>query len=455
MAGIQVANLAGMFRQGQQDSQEDRKRGALSKFLQPAMQGDQGAISSLYGAGAGQEAMAAEQQGRQQQGDARKAFGDASVMLTQSGQGPMAQQMYSQWRQRGIAAGVLPPTVPEQFDPGALQVASAAAQAYGGQGADNTPAAIRELQMLQQDPALAKLDMDRRTASFGRPKLIPTADGYAWATPDGASPLNYGNGGVQFTIDDPQNMPPQVVDGIARSETTAGNRPWTANTPNPYRDATPRPSGQRVMPAPKATASFVPLNSDEIKAMGLPAGSVAQRNMQTGQVSVISKPSAAASKPPTEGERKAAGFLQRMEASGLELDALRAAGYKPEDSVKDFYTAGEGVALNWMASDEGQQNRQQQEDWVRAKLRLESGAVIADEEMSREIKTYFPQPGDSQTVIESKARSRERAKEQMKIQAGRAIDGNKPANGIEPGHVEDGFRFIGGDAADPNSWEQI
>jgi hypothetical protein len=57
---------------------------------------------------------------------------------------------------------------------------------------DNTPSAIRELQLLQANPELADLDMRRRTAGFDRPQLIQTDQGYAWATPQGATPLNYG-----------------------------------------------------------------------------------------------------------------------------------------------------------------------------------------------------------------------------------------------------------------------
>jgi len=128
----------------------------------------------------------------------------------------------------------------------------------------------------------------------------------------------------------------------------------------------------------------------------------------------------------TEGERSAAGFLQRMVQSEAELEGLRAGGYNAAN-LRDFYTAGEGTFLNQFASDKGQVNRQQQEDWVRAKLRKESGAVIGDEEMDREIKTYFPQPGDSQAVLQSKGRSRERAITQMRITAGRAASlGDRP-----------------------------
>lgn len=124
-------------------------------------------------------------------------------------------------------------------------------------------------------------------------------------------------------------------------------------------------------------------------------------------------------KPPTEGERAASGYLNRMNQAELEMEATLAAGHDP-GNMRDYTTAGQGPLLNWAASDEGQKYRQAQEDWVRSKLRKESGAVIGDDEMAREIKVYFPQPGDSPTVIEQKKRSRATAIEQMRRMAGRA-----------------------------------
>lgn len=132
-------------------------------------------------------------------------------------------------------------------------------------------------------------------------------------------------------------------------------------------------------------------------------------------------PTARDAKPPTEGERNAAGYFSRMDAAGRELDALTRSGYDP-GNMRDHYTAGQGPLLNWAASEEGQRYRQQQEDWVRAKLRKESGAVIGDDEMEREIRTYFPQPGDKPEVLKAKAGSRSIAEAAMRKAGGRAID---------------------------------
>ena len=69
-------------------------------------------------------------------------------------------------------------------------------------------------------------------------------------------------------------------------------------------------------------------------------------------------------------------------------------------------------------STEQQQYRQAQENWVRANLRKESGAVIGAEEMNAEIKTYFPQPGEATETIAQKQLARQVTQEAMKTAAG-------------------------------------
>ena len=64
--------------------------------------------------------------------------------------------------------------------------------------------------------------------------------------------------------------------------------------------------------------------------------------------------------------------------------------------------------------------RQAQENWISANLRRESGAVIGTDEMDKEIKKYFPSPGDTADVAKQKAESRRIAEEGMKQSAGGA-----------------------------------
>lgn len=126
-------------------------------------------------------------------------------------------------------------------------------------------------------------------------------------------------------------------------------------------------------------------------------------------------------------ERNAAGFYGRMTAS---TDILEA-------KFKDFvpsqfqYTAGTSVltgsgyvptsVTTRVLGDDGQQYFQAVSDWVRAKLRKESGAAIGKEEAIQEISTYFPLPGEGPDVIKQKNDARKQANEQMKLAAGNAL----------------------------------
>lgn len=132
---------------------------------------------------------------------------------------------------------------------------------------------------------------------------------------------------------------------------------------------------------------------------------------------------------PTGEENLSAGYARRMvEAEGLLAQAV-ARGYVPgnlRDAAAGAVAGGRDAGFarraagNAAMSTEGQLYRQAQEDWVRAKLRRESGAVIGEDEMAREIQVYFPQPGDSQAVIAQKSEARRVAADAMRQGAGRA-----------------------------------
>ena len=106
-----------------------------------------------------------------------------------------------------------------------------------------------------------------------------------------------------------------------------------------------------------------------------------------------------------------AGYANRMVKADQALDTLSKQGVNP--STWGMYLSQSMPGGGYML-DPGQQAYQQaQADWVRAKLRKESGAVISNSEMASEIRTYFPQPGDSAKVIEQKAQARKTAEENL------------------------------------------
>lgn len=131
----------------------------------------------------------------------------------------------------------------------------------------------------------------------------------------------------------------------------------------------------------------------------------------------------------TEGQAKTAGFTNRMvKAESLlttpDADSKTAVDKAdPTASGLGPWSSGWWTQLNRqygpnvMQSPEYQRYLNAAQEWVRAKLRKESGAAISDSEWVSEFKTYFPQPGDDQTVIQQKAQLRANATESMKAES--------------------------------------
>jgi len=477
-----MASFAEMWEAGGQAAREGQKRRALADYLLPATQGDSAAVSKLYGAGAGGEAMQAQQFAAKQRDADMDEFGKVSSAFAQTGD----PSLYKAWRAGAVKLG-LPADMPEALtDPsdlqGARQAALAFAKAYGGAQADSTPASIRELQMLRDDPHLAALDMKRRTAGFDRPQLIETDSGYAWATPDGAKPLNYGAGQPSNDLSELQRrlamlQGGRMTSGLRTPEHNAavGGKPNSQHlrgtaadfaVPATERGAfmeqaraqgfqpidegdhvhvqLPRSTGGRVMPRTKAAeGSFQTLTADEVAQMGLPAGTVAQRS-PSGQVQIVNKPrdlptggqvidngdgttTYIPAGKVSEGERNASGFFHRMERATGILEGLESGGYNPTNSTdRAAITLADsggisGAFARGKVSDEGQKYHQAAMDWVRAKLRKESGAAIGKDEARQEYENYFPVFGDSKAVIEQKRQARIEANKAMRASGGGAL----------------------------------
>jgi len=127
----------------------------------------------------------------------------------------------------------------------------------------------------------------------------------------------------------------------------------------------------------------------------------------------------AGARPATEGQLSGAGMLQRMTAAEEILRSVeRETGLVaiPIDKTLLMGTGLEGYTL----TPTEQRITQAQRDWVRAKLRKESGAVIGADEMADEIRTYFPQAGEGPEIVAQKAEARRRAEAQLQIGAGSA-----------------------------------
>jgi hypothetical protein len=140
-------------------------------------------------------------------------------------------------------------------------------------------------------------------------------------------------------------------------------------------------------------------------------------------------------KKPTESERLSAGFAQRMEFSENKIKELENKYAedmltKGSKAVTPYPTVGMSVAgsipfigdfaRSKAASEEQALYRQAQENWVRANLRKESGAVIGADEMDREIQTYFPTAAElnNPRIIAQKSQARQVTMDAMRQNAG-------------------------------------
>jgi hypothetical protein len=80
-----------------------------------------------------------------------------------------------------------------------------------------------------------------------------------------------------------------------------------------------------------------------------------------------------------------------------------------------------------MRPDDTQAYEQSAKQWIRAKLRKESGAAIGKDEMQQEFETYFPQYWDGPETIARKAAARLEATKGMIAESGGAYEQFFPA----------------------------
>ena len=149
-------------------------------------------------------------------------------------------------------------------------------------------------------------------------------------------------------------------------------------------------------------------------------------NPQQPQAGLAAIPGGPAEKA-TEGQMVAAGFADRMSDAEKRMNTVQEQGYNPASAVEH----GRAWLGKYAESEQHQVYTQAQADWVRAKLRKESGAVITPEEMQGEIDAYFPKPGSSKAEIKAKARARKIAEEGMKRASGPQYQRSNPGQPMQ------------------------
>jgi len=123
----------------------------------------------------------------------------------------------------------------------------------------------------------------------------------------------------------------------------------------------------------------------------------------------------------SDTQLKSGTFAERMVNSRDTVADLIDADFDPT-SLTQYIGDTVGMLGNYALSDQQQMYIQASHDWIRAKLRKESGAVIAKEEMAKEYATYFPMPGDSDGVRKQKQAARRIAERGMGRESGGAYE---------------------------------
>ena len=123
----------------------------------------------------------------------------------------------------------------------------------------------------------------------------------------------------------------------------------------------------------------------------------------------------------TQEQRSTLGYADRMLQAEKALEGIQGGAPTEKTELAGSIPLVGGYMRRLMQSDSQQQFSNLANEWIRAKLRKESGAAIGVDEMQKEFETYFPQPGDSDAVIEQKATLRRNALQSMARQAGSSV----------------------------------
>ena len=156
----------------------------------------------------------------------------------------------------------------------------------------------------------------------------------------------------------------------------------------------------------------------DTQAITLPDGRIQLINKATGEViRTYGDPDIEGDGEYKDAQYKAATYANRM-TNASEIITGMEADLKAKWAGTQWL---EGMYPNWMKPAERQVYEQAMRNFVNAVLRQESGAAIADSEFESAKKQYFPQPGDSQAVIDQKRKNRETSINGMVEQAGGAF----------------------------------
>lgn len=134
-------------------------------------------------------------------------------------------------------------------------------------------------------------------------------------------------------------------------------------------------------------------------------------NMDTGEVSPVALPDGAGAGHASDTQRLSKAYLDRTVASDKTAATFEA-------SLAKLGSQLDVQLPNLLKSEQGQQYKQAEDEFINAALRRESGAAIQPSEYDRFEKIYFVRPGDTPATIRQKQQARTRVVSGFRVAAG-------------------------------------
>jgi hypothetical protein len=183
-------------------------------------------------------------------------------------------------------------------------------------------------------------------------------------------------------------------------------------------------SADKVLATLQASQSRTTATEAKIEAAKLVADAKVEAARQQGATQVQLAQMAAQSRQELaqlaaslKGEKP----LTEFQGKSLTFGTRAAEAHSILNNLENTYnTLSANYLPSFVNSAEGQKAQQAQNNFVNAVLRQESGAAINSSEFENARKQYFPQPGDSQAVLDQKRQNRETVIKGFSRQAGPA-----------------------------------
>ena len=461
MAEQYLPDIVGQYRQGlqfgterrqQREAEERQSRLSELASLAYGAQGDErrGLIGQAYGVDPQFAAGLSKQLGGED--EARQTALLQSARLLQSAPPELRPGLYQ--RIRPSMSQYLP-DLPPEYGPQVEKGTAAFIAAYGGGGAQD----VKVVGDTVYDPAT-------RQVIYRAPKQYLTDRGLVEYVPgEGVRELTIGGqqpDGMPVVFDDADI--PQPV-----REAALGQRPWTADTPDivggggaPSGRILPRGAGiqqeqlqlsRQAAARAEETAQRAREADEQRRQFGaIPPGfRVNAAGTALEPVPGGPKPAGAAA---TEGERKSATLLKRLEGS---LSQLETAVREDPSAAKPGIVAEVGrslpfignVAANVLNPAERQRVEAAQLDILDAALTLGTGAAYTREQLEGYRRSFFPQLGDGESTVQDKQARLQNVIGAARIAAGRAATENagggaaaRPTTEAEYNRLPSGALFI-------------